>query len=336
MTSQPLYMKPHQVWGQHKHLTCDISATVWVITSTVETTSHTLFLWHHTRHMCGIICIIQDITSSHFDLKSPFWGHHTHYIGYRVLYICVIPPTLSMISQPLCMISHPVYVRHSVHYIYDIVPIVYENTTLWVGYTTHGICMTLFALEKMSHPLYHTKPQSLWIHIHFRHEITPPYQTSHQLYLCHHNLSADITPTFVWHHSHYMCDIIYTLYKIISTAYVITLLYLWQHKLDIWNHIPYAVQDIHYPCDITVCSLCHHTHCIESITPTLVWHHTRHRYNIFCTIEDITFSLYEIKPPFFRHHTHYIWHHIDAISVITSTLLMISQQLYLWDLILCI
>ena len=70
--------------------------------------------------------------------------------------------------------------------------------------------------------------------------------------------------------------------------------------------------------------------------PLFVWHHTRHRYSIFWTIEDIISSFYEIKPPFLWHHTHYIWHRIDAISVTTSTVLMISHQLYLRDLILYI
>ena len=80
------------------------------------------------------------------------------------------------------------------------------------------------------------------------------------------------------------------------------------------------------------------------ITPTVlrashqlfVWHHTEHTYSIFCNIGDITSSLYEIKPQFLWNHTHYIWHRIDAISVTTSTVLMISHQLYLWDLILYI
>ena len=97
----------------------------------------------------------------------------------------------------------------------------------------------------------------------------PLYQILHQLYLSHHNLSTDITLSFVWCHNHYICDIISTIYNIMSTVYVITLLYLWQHKLDIWNHIQYAGQNVHYPCDITVSSPCHHTHCIESITPKL-------------------------------------------------------------------
>ena len=219
--------------------------------------------------MCGILCVIQDITSSLFDLLPPFWGHHTHYNKHHVHCICVITPTLSMISQPL-------YVWYHIQYMWDILSTIfmtsyplYDITNLCVDYTTFGLCVTSFALQKMSHPLYDTN--------HNLYDFTstsgmtsyPLYQTSHQLYLCHHNLSTDITPTFVWHHTHYMCDIICTIYNIISTAYVITLLYLGQHKLDIWNHIQYAVQNIHDPCDITVTSLCDHTHSIESITPTL-------------------------------------------------------------------
>ena len=177
--------------------------------------------------MCGIVCIIQDITSSLFDLKPPFWGHHTHYIRHRVHCICVITTTLSMISQPL-------YVRYHIQYMWDILSTIFM--------TSYTLCMT-------TQPCVLTTPHSayLWHHLHYRrrhiHSITPShnlydftstsgmtshplYQTSHQLYLCHHNLSTDITPTFVWHHTHYMCDIICTIYNIIPTAYVITLLYL--------------------------------------------------------------------------------------------------------------
>ena len=232
--------------------------------------------------------------------------------------------------------SHPVYVRHSLHYIYDIVPTMYDITTLCVNYTKLGIVMTYFALKKMSHPLYHTKLQSLWLHIYFRHDITPPVSDTHQLYLCHHNCSTDITPAFVWHHTHYMCDIICTIYNIISTAYVITLLYLWQHKLAIetTSSMQFKIYTIHVTSQSHVCVISPTV--LRASHPIFVWHHTRHRYSIFCTVEDITSSLYEIKPPFLWYHTHCIWHRIDAISVTTSTLLMISHQLYLWDLILYI
>ena len=219
--------------------------------------------------MCGIVCIIQDITSSPFDCKPPFWGHHTHSIRH-VHCICVITPTLSMISQPL-------YAWYHIQYIWTFLSTIFR--------TSYPICMTSQTCVLITPDLAY-----VWHHLLYRrrhiHSITashnlydftstsgmtsnPLYQKLHQLYLCHHNLSTDITPTFAWHHTHYMCDIICTIYNIISTAYIITLFYLWQHNLDIWNHICYAVQNIHYPCDITVTSLCHHTHIIESITPTL-------------------------------------------------------------------
>ena len=220
--------------------------------------------------MCGIVCIIQDITSSLFDLKPPFWGHHTHYNRYRVHCICVITPTLWMISQPL-------YVWYHIKYIWHILSTIFM--------TSYPPCMKTQHCELITPHLAY-----VWHHLHYRrhhiHSITPShslydftstsgmtsqplYQILHQLYLCHHNLSTDITPTFVWHHTHYICDIISTIYNIISTVYVITLLYLWQHKLDIWNHIQYAVQNIQYPCDNIVTSLCHHSYCIESITTKL-------------------------------------------------------------------
>ena len=220
--------------------------------------------------MCGIVCIIKDITSSLSDLKPSFSGHHTHYIRHRVHCICDITPTLSMISQPL-------YVWYHIQYMWDILSTIFM--------TLYPLCMrSQHWMLIMPHSAY------VWHHWCYRsrhiHYITPSHnlydftstsgmtsqplsQTSHQLYLRHLNLSTDITPTFVWHHTNYMCDIICTIYNIISTSYVIPLFYLWQHNLDIWNHIQYAVQNIHYPCDITVTTLCHHIHYIESITPTL-------------------------------------------------------------------
>ena len=171
--------------------------------------------------------------------------------------ICVIAPTLSMISQPP-------YILYHIWYTCAILPTIYM--------ISYPLCMTTqHCVLLIPHTAY------VWHHLHYRwyhiHSITPSYscydftstwglishtlyQRSHQLYLCYHNLSTYITPIFVWHHTHYMCDNICTLYNIISTAYVITLLYLGQHILDIWNQIQYAVQNIHYPLDLTVPSLC--------------------------------------------------------------------------------
>ena len=177
--------------------------------------------------MCGIVFIIQEITSPHFDLKPPFWGHHTHYIRHRGHCICVITPTLSMISQSLNVWYH-------IKYTWDILSTIFMTSYTLYMKTQHCELIT-------QHWAY------VWHHLHYRrrhiHSITPSqslydftstsgmtshtlYPPSHQLYLCHHNLSTHNTSTFVWHDTHYICDIISTIYNIISTAYVITLFYL--------------------------------------------------------------------------------------------------------------
>ena len=152
--------------------------------------------------------------------------------------ICVITPTLSMISQPP-------YIWYHIWYTSDILPTIYM--------ISYPLCMTTkHCVLLIPHTAY------LWHHLHYRwyqihsntpnhriYDITftsgmasqPQYQTSHPLCLCHHNISTDIIPNFVWYHTHYMCDIICTLYNIISAPYVITLLYLWHHSHYIWNHI---------------------------------------------------------------------------------------------------
>ena len=127
-----------------------------------------------------------------------------------------------------------------------------------------------------------------------------------------------------------MCNIICTLHNIISAPYVITVLYLWHHSLYIGNHIHYAGPHIQYTFDITATNLCHHSHSIDNITHS-VWHQTRIMYGIFCTLQDFTSALYDIKPPFLWHHSHYIWHRIQCICVIISNILMKSHQLNFWD-----
>ena len=224
MTSQPLSGSSQRLYRQHHtHSFYDITLTICVASLALYKTLHPHFLTsnHH----------FEDITPTILDIVS---------------IVSVITPTLLMISQPL-------YVWYHIQYVWDILSTVFM--------TSYPLCMT-------SQPCVLITPHSdyVWHHLCYRrrhiHSITPShnlydftstsgmtshslYQTSHQLYLCHHNLSTDITPTFVWHHTHYMCNIICTIYNIISTAYVITLLYLGQQKLDIWNHIQYAVQNIH-------------------------------------------------------------------------------------------
>ena len=158
--------------------------------------------------------------------------------------------------------------RYSVHYIYDIICTMYDVKNLCVDNTT---------LEHMSDIICATEDVTSTLSSHNLYDIIstsgmtshPLYQPSHPLYLGHHKLSSDIIPTFVWHHNNYMCDNICSLYNIISTPYVITLLYLWHHSLYIWNHIEYVGPHINYTCDITATNLCHHSHSIDNITHTL-------------------------------------------------------------------
>ena len=48
-------------------------------------------------------------------------------------------------------------------------------------------------------------------------------------------------------------------------------------------------------------------------------------------MQDITSSIYDLKLPCLCHHSHYIWHLVHCICVITSTVLFISHQMYFWD-----
>ena len=175
------------------------------------------------------------------------------------------------------MISQPPYVWSHIQYTCDILSTIFM--------TSYSLCMTTQDCVILIPPL-----TCMWHHLHYRwyhirsitpnhsiYDVTstsgmtshPVYQTSHPLYLCHHNLSTDIIPTVVWHHNHSMGDIICTLYNIISTSYVITLLYLCNHSLYIWNHIQDVGLHMYYTCDITATNLCHHSHSIDNITHTL-------------------------------------------------------------------
>ena len=190
--------------------------------------------------MRGNICIIQDITASLFDLKSPFWGYHSHSISHRVYCIGFITTTLSMLSQPL-------YVWYHIQYKWDMLSTIFMTSdplrmTTWPceliaphsAYVWHHLCYIRCHIHSItpSHNLYDfTSTSGMTSH--------PLYQTLHPLYLCLHTVSTDISPTFVWHHTHLLCDIIWSIYNIKPNPYVITLLYLWHHTLYIWNHIQY-------------------------------------------------------------------------------------------------
>ena len=210
MTSQTLYMKPHPVWGQHIHVT----------SQPLSGSSHPLYRQHHTHSFYDITLAIYVASCALYKTSHPHIftsNHHFEDIIPTILDIMSIVSVSSHqlyhdITATICMISHPEYVRHSVHYIYDIIPTMYDITTLCVDYTTLGLCMTSFALQKTSHPLYHIKPQSLWLHIHFSHDITPRVSdiaptvslSSQPLHRYHTHFCVTSHRLYVWHLMHYI------------------------------------------------------------------------------------------------------------------------------------
>ena len=139
MTSQPLYMKPHPVCRATYTLYMRHHSHYLRPHTKVYIKSHTTFLWHHTRHMCGIVCPIQDITSSLYDLKPPCLCHHTHYIWHRVHCICVITSTVLMISHQLYFWDHFRY--NSWHHI----------QCIW--HDSHWFCVITPTRSMISQPL---------------------------------------------------------------------------------------------------------------------------------------------------------------------------------------
>ena len=220
----------------------------------------------------------------------------------------------------------PLYLWHRTHYVWQ------HNPVCWLHHTRHIydiICTTEDVLSPLSHQatiFMTSRPLQAWHHTSSIRHCTHCIFVITTSPLISHPLLYDITPT--------ICVISYALYKtsyplLMSSHYCTydstTLTYETTSSMQ-FNRCTIHVTSQSLVCVITPSVL-------RASHPLFVWHHTRHRYSIFCTIEDITCSLYEIKPPVLWHHTHYIWHRIDTFSITTSTLLMISHQLYLWNLI---
>ena len=263
----PLYTASHTLLTTQQ--LCNLTATMSDITPTICVSSHPLDLFYQNKCMYDITATLC-MTSYALRVTSHPLFRTSHHFLYD------IRSTLSDLTSTVYLSIHPPYRWYYSHYMYDLTCSVsvtsrplyydiiytkYDITTLCVDDAALGICMTSFALQMTTHPVYHTTRQYLWCHIHLRHDNTAPYQTSHPLYPCHHNLPSDISPTFVWHHTHLLCDIICTIDNITPNPYVITLLYLWHHNFYIWNHIQYVGQHIHYTWDITA------TICV--LTPTV-------------------------------------------------------------------
>ena len=191
VSSQPMY--------QFYQTQCmyDITSTICMKSYVIRVTSHPLFM-----------------TSQHFFMTSSplYMTSHPLYLTLPPLHLCHHTHSINDITANICMILHPVYVWHPIHYIYDIIPSMYDITTLCVEDTTLSICMTSFALQVTLHPPYHNKPQYLWFHIHLRHDITPTLLdipptvslSSQPLQWYHTHFCMTSLPLYVWHHMHFI------------------------------------------------------------------------------------------------------------------------------------
>ena len=137
------------------------------------------------------------------------------------------------ISYSIHVTSYPLYLWHHIHY-------VWQHNTVCCSYHTRHMCDIICTTDDITSTLSHqttvfmmSHSLQAWYHTHpIRHHTLCIFVITTSL--CHH------IPTFLWHHTHSMCDTICTPYNIISTPYVIPLLYLWHYSLYIWNLILYV------------------------------------------------------------------------------------------------
>ena len=215
----PLYMASHIVLWQHNHCVtsqplcltlhplCLCCHTPWItfIKPSVCMTSQPLCVWHHIHYMWHHIHNL---------------GHHTIlcmissplYLTLLWLYLCHQTHHINDITATICMNTYPTDLWHHINYIYDIITTKYDITTLCVDDATLGICMISIALQMTMHPLYHTKPQYLWFHIHFKqNNIVPVSDIAPTVSMSSHCLHWHLThfcmtphPESVWHHINYI------------------------------------------------------------------------------------------------------------------------------------
>ena len=164
--SQPLCLTLHSIYFRHY-----IQGTNFMKSSECMSSQH-LYVWHHTHYIWHHIHSLWHHTTL-FMMSIPLYlTSNPVSLTSCPLYLCNHTYSINDITATLYMISRTVYMWHPTLYIYYIISTMYDNTTLCVFDITLGICVMSFALQMISHPLYLTKPQYLWCHIHFRHDMT--------------------------------------------------------------------------------------------------------------------------------------------------------------------
>ena len=165
-----------------------------------------------------------------------------------------------------------------------------------------------------SHTLYHTKPEYLWYHIHFRHDFTPALSdispivclSSQPLHWYHTHFWMTSHPGSMWHHMHYIEHHVQYLCHHSPVLMTSQPLYMKPHPVCRATYTIYMRHHSHY--------LCPHTQNIDNITPTLCM--TSHS-------------------PYVLHRLPYARHHILTLRPQTTVFLS-SHPLYLTSCTLCV
>ena len=336
MTSQPLHSwhQTSYIW-HHIHVVWHIITYTYDITPTLSVSSHPMYLFYQIQFTYNIRATICMTSYPLYMTSHKLFVTSHHLIYYIKLNISDITSTISDLTSTVSMSSHPPYRWYHSHYIYDIRSSI--SVTSYPLYLWHN-----------THDVWHHSPVCLWHHTRHMYDIicttedgTSTLSHKTTVFMMSHALQA-------WHHAHSIrhcthCIFVITtspliphllLYDITPTLCLTSYaLYITSHPLLMSSHYctynsttsiyetTSSMQGNLYTILVTSQPLiCVITSTVLTTShPVFVWHHSRHMYGIFTTIQDITSSLYGIKQPFIWHHTHYMWHHIHYIHNITAT-----------------
>ena len=198
-----------------------------------------------------------------------------------------------------------------------------------------GICVTSFALQMTSHPLYHTKPEYLWCHMHFRLDITTPVSdiaptvslSSQPLHWYHTHFWMTSHPPSVCHHMNYIYHHIQSLCHHTTVLMTSQPLYMKPHAVCRATYTLYMRHHTHY--------LCPHTHSIDNVTATLcmishtpyVWHRLHYTRHHILTLGPKTTVFMSSHPLYWTSCPLYLCHHIHCIDDITPNVFLRSHLL---------
>ena len=167
MASFALYKTSHPRFMTSSHNFYDITPTIFDIVSTVSVSSHPPYRWHHSHYMDGITSSISvtwyPLNFGHnihyvWPHNTLCWWHHTRHMCDILCTADDIAFTLShhstvfMMSHPLQAWHHTPCIRHCTHCIFVITTSSLISHPL-LNDITPTYCVTSYAVYRTSHPI---------------------------------------------------------------------------------------------------------------------------------------------------------------------------------------